>query len=89
MKEMFEASVDGLPYDSEKWGNYFRPYGVDAPSGSAASSNTSSAPSVAPASKEDDAPFEADEPVVVTAPAVSKDKAQDILAKIKARQTQA
>ena len=43
IKEMFEASVDGQPYDNEKWGNYYRPYGLDAPAGSSTSS-TSSAP---------------------------------------------
>ena len=34
MKEMFEASVDGRPYDAEKYGAYFRPYGMQAPAGS-------------------------------------------------------
>ena len=29
--EMFEASVDGQLYDPERFGNYYRPYGVDAP----------------------------------------------------------
>lgn len=32
--EMFEASVDGQLYDPERFGSYYRPYGVDAPSGS-------------------------------------------------------
>jgi len=27
--EMFEASVDGEAYDPEKWGNYYKPYGMD------------------------------------------------------------
>ena len=31
MKEMFEASVDGQPYDTDRWGAYFRPRGVSAP----------------------------------------------------------
>jgi len=88
MKEMFEASVDGMPFDNERWGQYFRPYGLEAPAGSS-SSNASSAPastSAPTASADDDIPFEPDEPVRVTAPAVSSDKAQDILAKIRARQ---
>ena len=88
MKEMFEASVDGMPFDNERWGQYFRPYGLEAPAGSS-SSNASSAPastSAPAASADDDIPFEPDEPVRVTAPAVSSDKAQDILAKIRARQ---
>ena len=29
--EMFEASVDGQLYDPERFGQYYRPYGVDAP----------------------------------------------------------
>jgi len=29
MKEMFEASVDGRPYDAERWGAYFKPWGLD------------------------------------------------------------
>ena len=27
--EMFEASVDGHLYDPEKWGSYYKPYGLD------------------------------------------------------------
>ena len=33
MKEMFEASVDGKPYDPDRWSQYFRPAGVSAPAG--------------------------------------------------------
>ena len=29
--EMFEASVDGQLYDPERFGQYYRPYGIDAP----------------------------------------------------------
>ena len=29
IKEMFEASVDGRPYDADKWGAYFKPWGLD------------------------------------------------------------
>ena len=29
--EMFQASVDGELYDAEKWGNFYKPYGVDVP----------------------------------------------------------
>jgi len=32
--DMFQASVDGELYDLEKWGDYYRPYGISAPSGS-------------------------------------------------------
>jgi hypothetical protein len=85
MKEMFEASVDGLPYDNEKWGSYFRPYGLEAPSGSSSTAPASIPTSASTATTDDDIPFEPDEPVKVSA-TVSSDKAQDILAKIRARQ---
>jgi hypothetical protein len=28
IKEMFQASVDGEPFDKEAWGQYFRPAGM-------------------------------------------------------------
>jgi hypothetical protein len=99
LKEMFEASVDGQSYDTERWGAYFRPAGVNAPAGTAAP---------AAAVDEDDAPAPAkpaaqpapvsdfddeDDTPVATAPvakptAGAGDKAQDILAMIRARQKQ-
>jgi hypothetical protein len=36
IKEMFEASVDGQPYDVERFGQYYRPYGIEAPAGTPA-----------------------------------------------------
>ena len=88
MKEMFEASVDGQAYDTERWGAYFRPAGVSAPAGT-----TESAPVSAPATKAVSAPvsdFDEDEPPVATAPvsapAAPTQKAEDILAMIRARQ---
>jgi hypothetical protein len=102
MKEMFEASVDGQSYDTERWGQYFRPAGLSAP----ATSGTSSSAAAPAAAAEDDDPFstptkvaapaapvssfdeddvpEASAPVAT--PAASSDKAQDILAMIRARQ---
>ena len=70
IKEMFEASVDGQPYDTERWGAYYRPRGVSAPAGSAAPQAApvsapvaQAAPQAAPAPvAEDDIPFEADAP---------------------------
>jgi hypothetical protein len=92
IKEMFEASVDGQTYDTERWGQYFRPAGVNAPTG-----GTAHADEDAPASKpapaavstfdEDDAPA----PAVASAPVEAKagtQKAEDILAMIRARQKQ-
>jgi hypothetical protein len=92
MKEMFEASVDGKPYDNERWGNYYRPYGLDAPAGAKAEQQSTvsiTVPATAPVADtssvgEDDS---SDAPVVVPKSAPSSDKAQDILAMIRARQT--
>jgi hypothetical protein len=94
IKEMFEASVDGQPFDNERWGAYYRPWGLEAPAGATAEKPTVSAgtstPAVAPVA-ESSAPWE-DEPAVTTAPiqvptsGTSSDKAQDILAMIRARQ---
>jgi hypothetical protein len=87
IKEMFEASVDGQSYDTERWGQYFRPAGVSAPAGSGTSApQVAAAP--APAVSSD---FDDEEPAVATAPVEAKpstDKAQDILAMIRARQKQ-
>jgi len=43
LKEMFEASVDGQAYDQERWGNYYRPRGLAAPSSGSAQSSDDSA----------------------------------------------
>jgi hypothetical protein len=90
MKEMFEASVDGQPYDLERWGNYYRPYGLAAPEGVTTDKQTSvndshniSTPVNAPVM--DDEPEAITSPVVVPKATVSTDKAQDILAMIRAR----
>ena len=93
MKEMFEASVDGKPYDPDRWSQYFRPAGVSAPAGgstaAAAPVEAAEAAVARPAAvatssfDEDDAPT-ATAPVVK--PAASGQNAQDILAMIRARQ---
>ena len=109
IKEMFEASVDGQPYDTERWGAYYRPRGVNAPAGGAAPAAQAPAPASAPVAQvapvsasttiaEDDVPFEADAPVAeapaaptapVTTPAAGSQRAEDILAMIRNRQTKA
>ena len=90
IKEMFEASVDGQAYDTERWGSYFRPAGVSAPAGTTESASaTAAAPKVVSAPVSD---FDEDEPPVATAPvtapaaAAPTQKAEDILAMIRARQ---
>jgi hypothetical protein len=94
IKEMFEASVDGQPYDPDRWGAYYRPYGVEVPAGATAEKQNASADTGAPASApvaESSPPWEdesatASQPVKVPSPSTSSDKAQDILAMIRARQ---
>ena len=94
IKEMFEASVDGQPYDTARWGQYYRPAGVSAPAGSSAPAafvdghgdvqEVTAKP--APAVTSD---FDDEEPPVATAPveaAKPAQKAEDILAMIRARQ---
>ena len=98
IKEMFEASVDGQPYDTERWGQHFRPAGVQAPGGTGAAHADEDAP--APAARptpkvavpapapadsfdEDDVPAAA---APVARPAEGSKNAQDILAMIRSRQ---
>ena len=100
MKEMFEASVDGKPFDNERWGMYFRPYGLDAPSNGTAKANSDfetakpvaqarTAPTQAPVAQAS-TPWDNEEAAttesVKVPSAPSSDKATDILAMIRARQ---
>jgi hypothetical protein len=97
MKEMFEASVDGQPYDPDRWGAYFRPAGVAAPAGSSTGGSASAAEEAAPAPVAKAAPVstssfdDEDEVAAPTAPVAKPTptaggNAQDILAMIRARQ---
>jgi len=93
IKELFEASVDGKPYDVDKFGAYYRPYGVEAPEGSkrpqessnSTPSETTTQSNAVPTSTESDAQPEATQDSGETQDTTS-DKAADILAMIKARQ---
>lgn len=97
IKEMFEASVDGQPYDAERWGQYYKPAGMN--NASAASATTSAAAAdeddapaparrtasaSAPAAKDDEPPF--DNKAAAPAAAPKSQKAEDILAMIRNRQ---
>ena len=98
IKEMFEASVDGQPYDTERWGQYFRPAGVNAPAGGsdegsapAATPAPAARPAPAAAPAAEAAPWEEDAAEAATAPitkpaASGNQSAQDILAMIRSRQ---
>jgi hypothetical protein len=100
IKEMFEASVDGQPYDTERWGQYFRPAGVNAPAGgnsgvteddivAASAPVAKAAPAPAPVASVSPFDEEDDVPAAsapVAKPAATGQNAQDILAMIRARQ---
>ena len=95
IKEMFEASVDGQPYDNERWGAYYRPWGLEAPAGATAAQTTATtetrAPATAPVAEASTAPWDDEASTTASAPievpkTTSTDKAQDILAMIRARQ---
>ena len=95
IKEMFEASVDGQEYDVQRWGQYFKPPGLDtgpavesAPAESATTPKASAAKTV-----DEDATFDTDDEPVSTAPVrvpdaakTSSQRAEDILAMIRNRQ---
>jgi len=98
IKEMFEASVDGQPYDADKWGQYYKPAGFNsnstASTGAAASDDSDDAEpaAAAPAPKlvvsnetKTEPPFTTDAPAAPKA-ASSGQRAEDILAMIRNRQ---
>jgi len=98
IKEMFEASVDGQPYDPDRWANYYKPSGFKGGSGVDADALPEAKPvaqtkpavaAVAPAPMEDE-----DDTPVASAPVVtpveakpSTQKAEDILAMIRNRKS--
>jgi hypothetical protein len=94
IKEMFEASVDGQPYDPDRWGQYFKPAGFQSKGGddaAAPAAKTAPAPVQTPSpfvgDDEDDAPV-ATAPVQSPAAKPSSQKAEDILAMIRNRSKQ-
>ena len=97
MQEMFEASVDGQPYDEDKFSQYFRPAGMSARTGdpNTASSNgtaTSMTEEAKPKAVAETTTTATTETVEVKEPVAEEAKtggdATDILAMIRARQSQ-
>ena len=77
ISEMFQASVDGELYDVERWGNFYKPYGVDVPA-NASAKPTTSAPAQAAPVVETPAPKVTTEPVAETsAPAPAETPAEE------------
>ena len=99
MKEMFEASVDGEAFDMDRWGQYFKPAGYsskggDTPAAQPAARSAAPAPvaEAAEAAPWDEEVAVAEKsfsaPVAATGGSEASSRAQDILAKIKARSNQ-
>lgn len=82
--EMFESSVDGELYDPERFANYYRPYGVDAPSTSGGAKPEPKEESKA-AETQESAPTSAPKEEKAPAADNSGKDAKDILAAIRAR----
>jgi hypothetical protein len=94
LSEMFEASVDGEAYDTDRWGQYFRPAGVSAKTGDPVANTGKKAIVV---DDVDDVDVEVQvKPSAPVKPKATESEnslagnasAQDILAKIRARQNQ-
>lgn len=96
IKEMFEASVEGEPYDNERWGNYYRPYGLAAPTNAKPNESNDSdndepiSTNVATSAPwEDEEPQSASQPVQVPkSNSGSNAKANEILEMIRNRNAQ-
>jgi hypothetical protein len=91
MKEMFEASVDGEPYDMERWGQYFKPAGMSQATGDPVKSTPRASAPVADDHDEDETPAPVAKSTPAPAPkaeasAGGDSRAQDILAMIRNRQ---
>ena len=93
IKEMFEASVDGATYDSDRWGQYYKPPGAGnsnpdaddtpAPAPRAAPKAVETTP---PWNSEDDAPA-ASAPVTTDTAKPANPRAEEILAMIRSRKS--
>jgi hypothetical protein len=86
MKEMFEASVDGEPYDLERWGQYFKPAGMGQATGDPVAKTATRAVPVDDEGDDEPTPVAAAPKAAPAASSESASRAQDILAMIRNRQ---
>ena len=91
MKEMFEASVDGEPYDMERWGQYFKPAGMSQNTGDPQKTSTPKASAPVADDADDEPAPRAAAPVAAPKAETPSEgggdsRAQDILAMIRNRQ---
>ena len=69
IKEMFESSVDGDLYDPERWGNFYKPYGVEVPATAAPAPGQTAQQKTAAPAQAAPAPAPTAAPAVESAPA--------------------
>ena len=87
IKEMFQASVDGEPFDKEAWGQYFRPAGMSAVTGDPNKATSAADDHVDPDDMSSRTSAPAPRPTASAAPAAGGNgRAEDILAMIRNRQ---
>jgi len=89
IKEMFEASVNGEPFDKEAWGQYFRPAGMGQVTGDPNKATSAVIDNIDPdePAPRVSAPAQS-APKAESAPASGSGRAEDILAMIRNRQKQ-
>lgn len=85
MKEMFEASVDGDAFDMDRWGQYFKPIGMNAPVSNSTSDTTSNDTVTSTKAAQVSEPEDNTE-VASNSGNEASSRAKDILATIRARQ---
>lgn len=91
--EMFEASVDGKPYDPSRWAQFYRPAGVQKPQQVAQTSAPQAGPAqtvqapaaTQPAAVIESVPAEQQTVVETPAPAPAAAAASDLVARLRAR----
>lgn len=89
IQKMFEASLDGEPYDPARFSNYYRPYGIDFSNTGDASRREQSQNNDAPV-KEDAKEVDSgksEEKVTEPAKASGSKSAQELLAKLRNNQS--
>lgn len=90
--EMFQESVDNKPYDPQRWGSYYKPWGLDAPAVTAQHSEddrprTSTVQESTEEYSEEPTPVTTRVEIPTAKAPVSSEKAQEILARLAARKT--
>ena len=89
IKEMFEASIDGEPYNADKWAEFYKPYSLETPKTPSATNDTTGDDKNKDDATTDQSSIKTPDPTSTVKdgeePISGNAKAQAILAKIKLR----